>query len=48
MGWRVTAKEKSSRDVVAEYLFDRIESAIKFHAEMVSKGYEVETSRVIV
>jgi hypothetical protein len=48
MAYRVTAKVKHTEEIVAEYIFDKMQDAIKFHSDMVGKGYESVLSRVQV
>ncbi len=48
MAYRVTAKVKHTEEIVAEYIFDKMQDAIKFHSGMVGKGYESVLSRVKV
>lgn len=46
--FRVTAKEKTTDKLVAEYMFDSLKEAMKFHASMVGKGYHTILERVLV
>lgn len=48
IGYMVIARKKNKTDIVAEYVFDSMKEAIKFHAAMVGKGYDVVLSRVEV
>lgn len=48
MAFKVTAKEKNTHKLVAEYIFDSLKEATKFHAAMVGKGYFTVLSRIEV
>lgn len=39
MSYKVTASEKDTNKVVAEYIFETLKEAQAFHAGMVIKGY---------
>ena len=48
MAYKVTAKVKHTEEIVAEYIFAKMQDAIKFHSDMVGKGYKSVLSRVQV
>lgn len=48
MAFKVTAKEKNTNKLVAEYIFDSLKEATKFHAAMVGKGYFTVLARIAV
>ena len=45
--FKVTATKDNNKPV-AEYLFESMKEAIKFHSSMVSKGYHTELRRVVL
>jgi len=46
LAYRVIAKVKYTEEIVAEYVFDKMKDAIKFHSDMTGKGYESVLSRI--
>jgi hypothetical protein len=48
MAFKVTAKEKNTNKLVAEYIFDTLTEATKFHAAMMGKGYLTVLARIKV
>jgi hypothetical protein len=46
--YKVLALDKETDKMVAEYIFDSLKEAIKFHAEMTVKGYLCVTERIAV
>lgn len=46
LAYKVTAKVKNTEEIVAEYIFAKMQDAIKFHSDMVGKGYESVLGRV--
>ena len=48
MAFKVTAKEKKTEKIIAEYIFESLKEATKFHASMVGKGYFSVMERIYV
>lgn len=46
LAYKVTAIDKNTKKLLAEYIFDKMQDAIKFHSDMVGKGHESVLSRV--
>lgn len=46
--YKVLAIDKETDKMVAEYIFDSLKEAIKFHAEMTVKGYLSILERVSI
>lgn len=48
MAYKVLAIDKETEKMVAEYIFDSLKEATKFHAGMVAKGYLSVLERVTI
>ena len=46
--YKVLAIDKETDKMVAEYIFDSLKEAMKFHAGMVAKGYTSILERVSI
>ena len=46
--YKVLAINKETDKMVAEYIFDSLQEAMKFHAGMVAKGYTSILERISV
>jgi|TARA_B100001093_G_scaffold519139_1_gene606700 hypothetical protein len=46
--WRVIVTDEDKEVLVAEYLFESMKEAIKFHSQMTAKGYHSEMHRVVL
>tara|TARA_B100001093_G_scaffold198225_1_gene190525 strand:+ start:1624 stop:1803 length:180 start_codon:yes stop_codon:yes gene_type:complete len=48
MAFKVTARERKTETIIAEYIFESLKEATKFHASMLGKGYYSNMERIYV
>ena len=46
--WRVIVTDEDKKVLVAEHIFESMKEAIKFHSQMIGKGYHSEMHRVVL